>query len=105
MIASFEAHGWAFEVFGQARAVGEQFGWRHFPVERRLLAQGGPSLRAAVMARRRAGTKTEPAFADALNLRGDPYETLLDVECLSDTALAGLLAEAGFGPCGAAHPR
>jgi hypothetical protein len=92
VIAGFAAHGWAFEVFGQALPVAEQLGWRHFVIERRLLALGGAALRTAVLQRRRAGLKTEPAFADALQLTGDPYLTLLELEHQTDEALASLLA-------------
>ena len=96
VIASFGAHGWPFEIFGAAAPVVDQPGWRHFEVERRLLALGGESLRAAVMRHRRAGLKTEPAFAAALDLVGDPYARLLDLEHQSDAALADLLIGAGY---------
>ena len=92
VVAGFAAHGWAFEVFGQALPVAEQLGWRHFVVERRLMALGGPALRVAVLRRRRAGLKTEPAFADVLRLTGDPYRAVLELECWTDEALASLLA-------------
>jgi hypothetical protein len=94
VIASFEAEGWQFEIFGQARPVAEQQGWRHFLVEQRLLAIGGPWLRTAVMAKRREGAKTEPAFAAALDLQGDPYQALLELEHWPDRALAELIATA-----------
>ncbi|MCW5738348.1 MAG: DUF4269 domain-containing protein, partial [Enhydrobacter sp.] len=84
-------HGWAIEMFGDARPVAEQRGWRHFVIERRLLALGGTALHAAVMKRRRDGLKTEPAFADVLRLGGDPYLALLDLEAASDDALAQML--------------
>ena len=94
VVAVFAAHGWAFEVFGQALPVAEQVGWRHFAVERRLLALGGAALRGAVLRRRRAGLKTEPAFADVLRLAGDPYQALLGLEHRTDDALASMLAAA-----------
>jgi hypothetical protein len=94
VIASFEAEGWQFEIFGQARPVAEQQGWRHFLVEQRLLGIGGPWLRTAVMAKRREGAKTEPAFAAALNLQGDPYQALLELEHWSDRVLAELITTA-----------
>jgi hypothetical protein len=100
VIASFAAEGWVFEVFGHARPVSEQHGWRHFLIEQRLLAFGGPRLRAAVMARRRAGAKTEPAFAAALDLPGNPYQALLDIERWPDEAVAALIAGAGFRAAG-----
>lgn len=91
IVAGFRIHGWAIEMFGDARPVAEQRGWRHLVIERRLLALGGTALHAAVMKRRRDGLKTEPAFADVLRLGGDPYLALLDLEAASDDALAQML--------------
>jgi hypothetical protein len=102
VIASFCAHGWEIEIFGHPRPVSEQAGWRHFLVERRLLELGGDAFRSAVMAERRRGLKTEPAFAAALGLDGDPFETLLLLQLSSDAELSGMLAKAGFG--GPANP-
>ncbi|HEV7457884.1 MAG TPA: DUF4269 domain-containing protein [Roseococcus sp.] len=98
VVARFHAHGWAFEVFGQALPVEEQMGWRHFIVERRLLDRGTPALREAVMARRRAGVKTEPAFAQVLGLEGDPYQSLAALALAADDELDCLLARAGYAP-------
>lgn len=98
VIAGFHAHGWAFEIFAAAVPVREQAGWRHFDVERRLLALGGTPLREAVMAGRRRGLKTEPAVATALGLSGDPYAALLDMQRQPDDALRRILRDAGFAP-------
>ena len=96
VIASFVAQGWLVEVFGQAKPVSEQNAWRHLLVERRLLRLGGAAFRAAVMADRAAGMKTEPAFATVLRLNGDPYQMLLDLESRDDMTLVHLLKAAGF---------
>jgi hypothetical protein len=98
VIASFEAHGWAFELFGHPSPVALQRGWRHFEIERRLLALGGAPFRHAVMERRRQGAKTEPAFADSLRLEGDPYAALLGIHSCNDGQLFRLLAESGYVP-------
>ncbi|MDR6953423.1 hypothetical protein J2X65_002784 [Ancylobacter sp. 3268] len=99
VIACFTAAGWPFEVFAAPRPVAEQAGWRHFRAEQRLLARGGEALRGAAVARRRAGLKTEPAFAAALGLAGDPYAALLALGDDKDAALDRVLAAAGFsGP-------
>ncbi|SCW94128.1 protein of unknown function [Ancylobacter rudongensis] len=94
VVASFTAHGWPFEVFASPRPVAQQAGWRHFRIEKRLLELGGAALRRQVMARRRAGAKTEPAFAQVLGLAGDAYAALLDLEDVSDTALRRLIVGA-----------
>ena len=96
VVATFADVGWVFELFGQGCQISEQFGWRHFLVERRLLALGGDIFRAAVMRRRIDGMKTEPAFAAVLGLEGDPYQALLSLESCSDLELASLLREHGF---------
>ena len=90
-IHQWTGDGWPVELFGDARPVAQQRGWRHFEIERRLLALDGDELRAAVMKRRRDGLKTEPAFADVLRLEGDPYLALLDLETMSDAELAQML--------------
>lgn len=96
VIASFTAHGWPFQIFGQAKPVKEQNGWRHFLVERRLLKLGGSVFRAAIARERASGMKTEPAFAIVLRLTGDPYRALLDLERTDDGSLSDLLKAAGF---------
>lgn len=98
VIAGFHAHGWAFEIFAAAVPVREQAGWRHFDVERRLLALGGAPLWGAVMAERRRGLKTEPAFAAALGLGGDPFAALLDLQRQPDGTVRRILLDAGFAP-------
>lgn len=99
VVARFSGHGWDIEIFGCALPVADQPGWRHFDVERRLLALGGPGFRAAVMEARRQGLKTEPAFCRALGLAGDPHALLFDLQPQPDAALAAHLAAAGYaGP-------
>lgn len=95
VIASFSVAGVPFEIFGQARPVREQDGWRHFSVEKRLLRLGGEGLREAVMTARWQGAKTEPAFAQVLGLEGDPYRAMLDLEALGDAGLLEVLKVSG----------
>ena len=96
IVASFEVCGWPIEIFGDPRPVIRQPGWRHFTVERRLLALGGGGFRAAIMQGRHDGLKTEPAFAATLGLAGDPYLALLELEEKSDSHLAQVLKDCGF---------
>lgn len=92
VVASFTVLGWAIEIFGQALPVAQQMGWRHFLIERRLLAIGGPPFRDAVMRLRQQRFKTEPAFAALLGLEGDPYIALLALEGWAPAELAALIA-------------
>jgi hypothetical protein len=96
VVASFHAHGWRFQIFGQGQPVREQTAWRHFLIERRLLELGGPMFRAAVIRERTKGMKTEPVFAAVLRLDGDPYATLLDLQDHTDEDLIDFLKAAGF---------
>jgi hypothetical protein len=76
--------------------VEKQRGWRHFAVERRLLTLGGADLTVAMLALRQQGMKTEPAFAAALRLRGDPYLALLDLDEQDDETLVSVLRAEDF---------
>ena len=76
-IANFTLGGWPLEIFGQNRAPRRQTAYRHLRVERRLLRAHGAWLRRRVVHLKRRGLKTEPAFARALRLKGDPYKMLL----------------------------
>lgn len=96
VVAAFKAQGWSFEIFASLQPVAEQAGWQHFLVERRLLALGGELFRSRVMHHRQVGSKTEPAFAAALGLAGDPYQALLQLQRQSDGDLAAILAAAGY---------
>jgi hypothetical protein len=95
VIASFHAHGWLFEIFGAVEPVERQPGWRHFAIERRLLDLASPGFREALLALRKEGAKTEPAFAALLGLEGNPYQTLLVLEGWGDSELIQLFEHAG----------
>ncbi|GAM05172.1 DUF4269 domain-containing protein [Novosphingobium sp. MBES04] len=96
VIAQFSICDLPLEVFGAPVPVAMQAGWRHFEVERRLLALGGVAFHAAVREVRRTGVKTEPAFAQVLGLAGDPYARLFELASARDGQLRGTLAQAGF---------
>lgn len=88
--ASFAHGGFVVEFFGQSRPVTEQHGFRHMVVQSRLLDLGDGRFRAAVIALKRSGLKTEPAFADLLGLAGDPYKALLGLESMTEDDLRRL---------------
>ena len=84
--ARFRSCGWPVELLCQTVPIDQQHGVRHFRIERRLLAKV-PRLKDRIMELRDQGLKTEPAFAFALGLPGDPYRALLSLEKLTDEAL------------------
>ena len=92
LVAGFTAEGFPVEIFAQPRPVTEQNGYRHLVVEARLLALGGEAARVRIRELKRAGLKTEPAFARYFRLDGDPYQTLLHLVRLSEAELAATVA-------------
>jgi hypothetical protein len=101
VVARFRSGGFLFEIFGDARPVFEHEAWRHFDVERRLLALDDGRLRQLVSNLRAKGMKTEPAFAAAMMLDGDPYAVLLTLSFESDEQLSSRLRQVQIDH----HPR
>lgn len=89
-IAQFHAHDWDIELFCQSVPTDRQWGVRHFIVEQRLIAID-PNLKFAILVLKQQGMKTEPAFANVLNLIGDPYQAMLKLENMDDDDLKQLL--------------
>ena len=91
--ADWYLDGWRIEVFAQACPLAEQWGVRHFVVERRLLDLR-PTLKPLVVVRKQQGLNTEAAFADVLGLEGDPFVAVAALERLDDESLEKLIASA-----------
>lgn len=77
VVASFTLDQFQIELFAQAVPTKHQFGYRHMIIEHALLQERGEEFRQQIMQLKKKGYKTEPAFAKALGLDGDPYEALL----------------------------
>ena len=77
ILANFNIMGFEIELFGQNVPVKEQNGYRHMIKEYEILTNRGQEFREKVIALKAAGIKTEPAFAQLLNIKGDPYTGLL----------------------------
>jgi len=80
IIANFFMEDFEIEIFGQNIASRQQSGYRHMIVEHALLIKYGEDFRRAIIKLKRDGLKTEPAFAKILNIAGDPYMELLELE-------------------------
>jgi len=78
VLANFFTDDFEIEIFGQNSPVQEQFGFRHMIIEATILEENGEDFRHKIIELKKSGIKTEPAFAKLLNLKGDPYEALLN---------------------------
>ncbi|WHY19876.1 DUF4269 domain-containing protein [Paenibacillus sp. G2S3] len=94
---NFMAKGWPIELFGQPKRTELQNGYLHMIVEAEILAQMDDDFRERIIFLKTSGWKTEPAFAKALGLEGDPYEALLELEKLPRSALHALCHSALSG--------
>jgi hypothetical protein len=79
IVAAFNIEGLPFEIFGQNIPSKEQYAWRHMLIEHKLLQEKGETFRQRIIELKKQGHKTEPAFAIALGITGDPYMALLNL--------------------------
>lgn len=75
---AFDTQQYPVEFFIQAVPLRQQRALRHLVAEHLLLQRHGEDLRQQIKVLKASGLKTEPAFAKALGLSGDPYLALLD---------------------------
>ncbi|WP_051286816.1 DUF4269 domain-containing protein [Paenibacillus taiwanensis] len=87
MTISFTYKCFNIEIFGQPVRTILQHSYRHMIVEWRLLELIGENGKRDILRMKRAGFKTEPAFAEYLKLTGNPYVALLMLANLDNTAL------------------
>ncbi|MCH5690657.1 DUF4269 domain-containing protein [Niabella sp. W65] len=80
VVVNFFADGFEIEIFAQNIPTRQQMAYRHLVIEHELLNQYGEVFRQQVVALKKQGYKTEPAFARLLKLEGDPYQALLRFE-------------------------
>ncbi|TGK81587.1 DUF4269 domain-containing protein [Leptospira noumeaensis] len=96
LICRFETKNFHYEIFGQSVEPTEQFGWIHMMVENRFLTLADPTFREEIRNLKKQGIKTEPAFCQILDLKGDPYKTLVLWNQKSDEQFKELLLQRGF---------
>ena len=80
VIANFKTAHFEIEIFGQNIPTKHQNGYRHMLVEHHILLERSEAFRQQIIALKRQGMKTEPAFGLLLGLKNDPYQALLDFE-------------------------
>jgi hypothetical protein len=86
-IVNFVVDSLPVQLYGEQAPVVEQAAYLHMDVEYRLLQLGGRKARERILELKKAGIKTEPAFASWLGLDGDPYAELLELARLGDQEL------------------
>ena len=87
----FKYNEFDIEIFGQPVPVFEQNGYCHMVIEKKILDIGGNKLKEEIKKLKRAGLKTEPAFAKYLGLKGDPFEEMLKLSLQSEEELFKLI--------------
>lgn len=84
------------EIYASELISIETNGYRHMIIEDRFLNYASLKFKEMIIALKRDGVKTEPAFAKLLNLNGNPYEELLNLEFLTDKEIIDKLRELGY---------
>lgn len=79
VVCKFKADEFEVEIFGQNIPSKQQNAYLHLLVEHQILQQRGEDFRLEIVALKKEGYKTEPAFAKLLNLKGNPYQALLEL--------------------------
>ena len=88
VVANFNIDNWPIEIFGQNKPTRKQNAYLHMLVEYRFLISQGEAFRTLIVHLKEQGMKTEPAFAKALGINGDPYIELLKLSIADDEPLA-----------------
>ncbi|RQO66377.1 DUF4269 domain-containing protein [Pedobacter sp. KBW06] len=84
VVANFHINNWPVEIFGQNKPTRKQNAYLHMLVEYRFLISQGEAFRTLIVHLKEQGMKTEPAFAKALGINGDPYIELLKLSVADD---------------------
>ncbi|MGM0579285.1 MAG: DUF4269 domain-containing protein [Bacteroidota bacterium] len=78
IIVRFKMDNFPVEIFAQNMPSNQQIAFQHMLIEHEVLINRGEEFRKEIIRLKESGIKTEPAFAQLLNLKGDPFHALLD---------------------------
>lgn len=84
LICRFNLEEFPVEVYAKNQATKDQKAYRHMLIEYQILQKHDDEFRQNIIALKKTGIKTEPAFAQLLQLNGDPYKALLDYQLDKD---------------------
>jgi len=79
-IANFQGTHFPIEIFGQAILSTKQDAFKHMLIEHKILQEKDSIFTKKIIHLKKSGIKTEPAFAQLLGLKGNPYHSLLTLE-------------------------
>lgn len=96
VVINFFVDDMEIEVYASKVSSFETNGYRHMIIEERILSCCSLKFKEKIVALKKSGIKTEPAFAKLLKLNGNPYEELLNLEFLSDEEIVDKLKELGY---------
>lgn len=78
LVCNFTLEEFPVELFAQNVPTKLQNAYRHMIKEHEILEQKGEEFRKQIISLKEKGWKTEPAFAELLGLKGNPYLELLN---------------------------
>ncbi|WP_282629513.1 DUF4269 domain-containing protein [Empedobacter sedimenti] len=78
LTCNFRIDAFEIEIYLQNKIPTEQNAYRHILIEAKLLEKFDESFKNKIIELKKNGYKTEPAFAKLLELKGNPYLTLLE---------------------------
>lgn len=90
VLAKFLYQEFKVEIYGALFPVASQNSYRHLQIEHRILQLLGDRFKKEVSKLKKEGVKTEPAFAQLLQIEGDSYQELLKLETASDSDIIAM---------------
>ncbi|MDB8793090.1 DUF4269 domain-containing protein [Romboutsia sp. 1001216sp1] len=90
IVCNFYVDDIEIEIYASKNHSEKTNGYRHMVIEARLIEILGKDFKNKIIALKKRGLKTEPAFAKQLGLKGNPYESLLELEEYYDDDLKNL---------------
>lgn len=78
VIVRFIMDNFPVEIFAQNMPSNQQIAFQQMLIEYEILIKRSEEFRKEIIRLKKSGMKTEPAFAQLLNLKGDPYQEILE---------------------------
>jgi hypothetical protein len=93
VVGRFDFQNFIFEIYATNIPVKEQMAYRHYQLMKRLVSTGGTDFSKKVRELKEKGLKTEPAICQLLQMPGDPFLSILDIETWTDSEVREYLAK------------